>query len=171
VTPKWTLPLAALLAVLLALLGACGDDDESGNGGGTTEESPAAEGAEEQLCADLEALDDAVFNLQAINETNTVDELQAARDDVRQALDDVAASAAEVSEARVDDLEAAYQGVDEAVANVEGGQTLAEVQADLQDAAVDMLLARAELGDRFGCRPAPTVPARTGTSPTRTATP
>jgi hypothetical protein len=171
VTVKWTMAVVALLAALLAVAAACGDDDESSNGGGAAEESPGGEVAEEQLCADLEALDDAVFNLSTINETNTVDELQSARDDVRQALDDVSASAADVSEARVDDLEAAYEGVDEAVADVEGGQTLAEVQADLQDAAVDVLLARAELGDRYGCRPAPTLPARTGTSPVGTSTP
>jgi hypothetical protein len=159
-----------LLAAILAVAAACGDDDESSNGG-ATEESPAGEVAEEQLCTDLEALDDAVFNLSTINETSTVDELEAARDDVRQALDDVSASAADVSEARVDDLETAYEGIDEAVADVEGGQTLAEVQADLQDAAVDVLLARDELGDRYGCRPAPTLPARTGTSPVGTSTP
>jgi hypothetical protein len=67
--------------------------------------------AEEQLCADLEALDDAVFNLSTINETNTVDDLQGAREDVRQALDDVSASAAEVSGARVNNLEAAYEAL------------------------------------------------------------
>jgi hypothetical protein len=171
-TAKWTMALVTLLAALFALVAACGDDDdESSNGGGATEESPSAEGAADQLCNDLEALDEAVFNFQALNETNTVDEVTAARDDVREALDDVKTSAADVPEARVEDLDAAYEGLDEAVASVEGGQTLAEVQADLQDAAVDVLLARAEFGDQVNCPAPATSPARSGTSPTRTATP
>jgi hypothetical protein len=149
-TRKWTIALTALVAALLAIAATgCGDDE--GDSGGATATQAAAEDAVDQLCTDLDALQAAALDLQAIDATNTVDELQAARDDVGQAVADVESSAADVTEARVDDLSTAYENLDETVNGVEGEQTLTEVQADLQAAVVDVITARAELSASLNC--------------------
>jgi hypothetical protein len=149
---------------------ACGDDESESGGSPTGSPTTASDGgsaaeATEQLCEDLNELEEAVFTLQGINETKTVDELQAARDGVQEALADVRTSAADVAEARVDDLESSFENLNETVDSVEGDQTLAEVQSDLQDAAVDVLLAHAALRDRANC------PESATGSPRATSTP
>jgi hypothetical protein len=134
-TRKWIFPALSILAVFLAVgFVACSDDDDDGGDSSVS--------AEAQLCADLAGLETALDDLQAINETNTVDELQAAQDDVKQAVDDVKSSAVDVADARVDDVDGAYTTLDEVVTGVEGDQTIADIQAELQDAIVDVITAR-----------------------------
>jgi hypothetical protein len=158
--PKtWKFGALTLIAILSLLILACGDDEGDGgsNGAATTTAAAdeptgdAADDATAQLCDDLDALEAAVFEFQALNETNTVDEWRAARDDIDQAFEDVATSAAAVETARIEDLEASFDTLDETVTSIEGDQTIAEVQADLQDAAVDVLVNQAELKDGANC--------------------
>ena len=169
----WTIVVAVVFAAVLVAMAAtsCGDDNGESANKSATATGGSAEKANAQLCTDLDDLQKAVVNFQAINKTNTVDELKAARDDVRQAFDDVKSSAASVREARMDDLNTAYDGLDKAVKTVQGDQTLADIQADLQDAAVDVLLAHAQLRDQLNCPGEATAPEGTATTPPRTTTP
>jgi hypothetical protein len=142
------------LLALSILAMACGDDDggsDSGSNGAATPTGDSADEATAEFCAALDELEAAVFEFQALNETNTVDEWKVARDDIDQAFEDVTTSAAAVEAARVEDLEASFDTLDETVNSIEGDQTIAEVQADLQDVAVDVLVNQAELKDGANC--------------------
>ena len=136
---RYTLPIAA--AALAGFIIACGGDEDSGS----------TENATIQLCNDLAELEAALQDVREIDETSTVDELEAAQEDVQVVLQDIRSSAEDVAQARVDDLSDAYAGLQDAIAGVEGEETIGEAQASIQAAAADVSTAVTELRNSLDC--------------------
>jgi exonuclease VII large subunit len=130
------------VAALVSLGVACGDDDDSAS-------SPTS--ATTTLCADLDKLDSAVRELQSINQSSTVDELQQAQDDVSAAVDDVKSSAEKVANTRVDDLETAGANLNNTVSSLEGEQTIGSAQSEISAAVAGVSSARDQLNDAANC--------------------
>jgi len=133
------LPVAA--AALAGFIIACSSDED----GGSTENATI------QLCNDLAELEAALQDVREIDETSTVDELEAAQEDVQVVLQDIRSSAEDVAQARVDDLSDAYAGLQDAIAGVEGEETIGEAQAFIQAAAADVSTAVTELRNSLDC--------------------
>jgi hypothetical protein len=129
---------------LLAI--ACGDDDDD-DGGGT-----GGTGASQtEFCSDLEELEVAVNDVREINTSSTVDDAEAATEELEQALDDVKDSAAEAQQARVDAVETAFEELQETIESVEGSQTLGSAYTSVQNAIDNVSVSYNSLDTQAGC--------------------
>jgi hypothetical protein len=134
--------LAFMVIAAMALgITACGDDDA----GSTNDEALA------NLCADLEELEGAIGDFAALDESSTLEEVEAARDEVGDSIEQVRESAADVADARVDAVESAYQDLSTAVDQLDGDDSVSEAVESLRDAADEVLLARDELFRSVDC--------------------
>jgi NifU-like protein involved in Fe-S cluster formation len=75
------------------------------------------------------AYGDAVQALQNVNHSTTVEELQAARDNVSDARDAVGDAAVDLREARIRSAENAWENTQEAINDISGDATLGEAAA------------------------------------------
>jgi hypothetical protein len=112
---------------------------------------PSVEDAEASLCEDLNGLAGALQNLGQINAQSTVNELEAARNDVAKAYESVKASAATVEEARVNDLDTAYSDFESTVNSISGRDTLGEAAITVAAESANVSAARQQLSSGLSC--------------------
>ncbi|UCF26735.1 MAG: hypothetical protein JSW42_08715 [Chloroflexota bacterium] len=98
--------------------------------------SQSLEEAQVDFCQALEAYGDAVQELQNVNASTTVDELQSARDNVADALEDVISAGGNLREVRLRAAEDAWENTQEAINDISGDATLGEVAATIRGQAV-----------------------------------
>ena len=91
--------------------------------------SKSLEEAQVDFCQALVAYGDAVQALQNVNHSTTVEELQAARDNVSDARDAVGDAAVDLREARIRSVENAWENTQEAINDISGDATLGEAAA------------------------------------------
>jgi hypothetical protein len=161
--------LGLLFSVPFVLAIACSDDDtdsvsgtvSSGAGtatsrvtttpGSSTPSSSSLQGAESELCNDLDALGLALSQMNSINSSSTVAQLQTVRTNIQSAMDDVKESAADVRDIKVDDLEGAYDDFDSAVDDVAGSTTLGSAATSIQDEASAVVQAQKFIDGEVPC--------------------
>ena len=97
--------------------------------------SPSLEEAQVDFCQALVAYGDAVDELQLVNDSTTVDQLQLARDDVADAREDLKNAAGNLREARLRAAENAWENAQEAVKEISGDATLGEAAANIRGQA------------------------------------
>ena len=97
--------------------------------------SPSLEEAQVDFCQALVAYGDAVDELQLVNDSTTVDQLQLARDDVADAREDLKNAAGNLREARLRAAENAWENAQEAVKDISGDATLGEAAANIRGQA------------------------------------
>jgi len=134
---------ATLLAVLVMAAGiamtACGEDE------------PETEVATADLCADIDALQDAIGSLQDISTDTPIEDLRETRDSVEAALSDVRDSAADVGEGRVADIEDAYADLDETIDNLSEDMSLLDAAEAILDDLTTIASATADLFTSLDC--------------------
>jgi hypothetical protein len=129
--------LLALAIGSVALAGCSSDNIDSGSspGGATgsavSSGSPVAQGAEEQLCADLASFHDAMVELTSLDSASTVDEMKQARDDVESAWSDVKDSAKDLSKDKKSNLDDAISNLKDDAGNIQGSDTLGAAASSL----------------------------------------
>ena len=79
---------------------------------------------------------EAVQELQNVNASTTVEELQSARDDIADALEDVISAGGNLREARLRAAENAWENSQEAINDISGDATLGEAAATIRGQAV-----------------------------------
>ncbi|UCC53843.1 MAG: hypothetical protein JSV68_07685 [Anaerolineaceae bacterium] len=98
--------------------------------------SKSLEEAQVDFCQALVAYGDAVQALQNVNHSTTVEELQAARDNVSDARDAVGDAAVDLREARIRSAENAWENTQEAINDISGDATLGEAAATVRGQAL-----------------------------------
>lgn len=98
--------------------------------------SKSLEEAQVDFCQALVAYGEAVRELQNVNASTTVEELQSARDDVADAREDVKDAAGDLREARIRAAEDAWDNTQEAIDDISGDATLGEAAATVRGQAV-----------------------------------
>ena len=97
--------------------------------------SQSLEEAQVEFCQALVAYGEAVDQLQNVNASTTVDELQSARDEVVDALEEVVSAAGNLREARLRTAENAWENTQDAIKDISGDATLAEAAATVRGQA------------------------------------
>ena len=97
--------------------------------------SQSLEEAQVDFCQALVDYGAAVRELQNVNASTTVEELQSARDDVAHARDDVKDAAGDLREARLRAAEDAWENTQEAIDDISDDATLAEAAATIRGQA------------------------------------
>lgn len=106
----------------------------------------------EQACGAAEQLTVALDNFDTtLTPDATVDEVTAARDEVRAAWQELDAAADDVAQDRGQALDDAWDGLQESVDDISGDATVADVVDSLRDDAVEVQEARDALADDLGC--------------------
>jgi hypothetical protein len=132
--------LAALsVALVVGLLAACGGEDEN-----PTE-------AAAQLCDAMAALEVAVNNVAALNADSTIDDVEAAQDELVDAYQQVEDLAEDVEDMRIDELSPAYESLDQTLDGIDAGMSMSEVQAELQDEVAAVQAAWGQLFASVSC--------------------
>ena len=98
--------------------------------------SKSLEEAQVDFCQALAAYGEAVHELQNVNASTTVEELQSARNDVADALQDVKEAAGDLREARLRASEGAWENTQDAIKDISGDATLGEAAATIRGQAV-----------------------------------
>jgi F0F1-type ATP synthase membrane subunit b/b' len=98
--------------------------------------SKSLEEAQVDFCQALGAYGEAARELQNVNDSTTVDELQTARDDVAEAREDVKDAAGDLREARIRSAENAWENTQEAIDDISGDATLGEAAATIRGHAL-----------------------------------
>lgn len=98
--------------------------------------SKSLEEAQVDFCQALVAYGEAVRELQDVNASTTVEELQSARDDVAEAREDVKGAAGDLREARIRAAEDAWENTQEAIDDISGDATLGEAAATVRGQAI-----------------------------------
>ena len=98
--------------------------------------SKSLEEAQVDFCQALVAYGDAVRELQNVNASTTVEELQTARDNVSEARDAVGDSAVDLREARIRSAENAWENTQDAINDISGDATLGEAAATVRGQAL-----------------------------------
>ena len=111
--------VAVVLAALLVAVAACGEEQ-------------TAEEAKEQLIADLQAFDASAQKLTSLTVSSTVDEAQAAKDEVQAAWDKVVESAADVEDAQIGNVDTAWDDLAKAIDDLPGDAAIGEAAASLK---------------------------------------
>lgn len=132
------LSVKLLVTGLIATLAACG--------------GPSVEDTEAALCDDLNSLATALQGMSQITAQSTVDELEAAQQEVADAYESVQASADAVGEARLEELEAAYSNYESTVNSISGGDTLGEAASTITAEAGNVAAARQQLYSGLTCQ-------------------
>jgi hypothetical protein len=89
--------------------------------------TPSVSESRTAFCQDMQAYGQAVRTLQTVNATTTIDELNAAREDVVEAHQELLDSASDLREAKLSSAEDAWEALQETVQNPPGNDTLGEV--------------------------------------------
>ena len=97
--------------------------------------SKSLEEAQVDFCQALVTYGTAVRQLQNVNPSTTVDELQSARDEVANAREDVKDAAGDLREARLRAAEDAWENTQEAIDDISGDATLAQAAASIRGQA------------------------------------
>ena len=97
--------------------------------------SKSLEEAQVDFCQALAAYGAVVGELQNVNASTTVEELQSARDDVADAQEDVKDAAGDLREAKIRAAEDAWDNTQEAIDDISGDATLAEAAATIRGQA------------------------------------
>ena len=97
--------------------------------------SQSLEEAQVEFCQALVAYGEAVDQLQNVNASTTVDELQSARDEVADALEEVVSAGGNLREARLRTAENAWENTQDAIKDISGDATLAEAAATVRGQA------------------------------------
>lgn len=118
-----------------------------------TETTPTDQaGAEAALCASLSAFGTSLQEFQDLDpSTASVEDVQAARDDVQEAWDGVKASTADIPEADEVAIDTAWQGVSDAVDEFSTEVPISEALVPVQEAAGEVEAAREEMRNGVGC--------------------
>ena len=135
-----TTAVTAAITVGLVVLGtaACSND--------TPEENT------EQACAAAERLSTALDDLDTtVTPDATVDEVGAARDEVRQAWQELDDATTDVAEDRRQELDDAWDGLQQAVDDVQGDETVADAAESIRDEAANVQDARQAMVEELGC--------------------
>ena len=98
--------------------------------------SKSLEEAQVDFCQALVAYGEAVRELQNVNASTTVEEVEAARDDVVGAREYVSNAAGDLREARLRSSEAAWENTQEAINDIPGDATLGEAAATIRGQAL-----------------------------------
>lgn len=98
--------------------------------------SKSLEEVQVDFCQALVAYGEAVQELQNVNASTSVDELQSARDDVADAWEEVKDAAGDLREARLRSAENAWENAQQAINDISGDATLAEAAATIRGQAV-----------------------------------
>ena len=98
--------------------------------------SKSLEEAQVDFCQALGAYGDAVRELQNVNDSTTVEELQSARDDVADARENAKDAAGDLREARLRAAEDAWENTQEAIDDISGDATLGQAAATVRGQAV-----------------------------------
>ena len=98
--------------------------------------SKSLEEAQVDFCQALVAYGEAARELQNVNASTTVEEVEAARDDVVGAREDVSNAAGDLREARLRSAEAAWENTQEAINDIPGDATLGEAAATVRGQAL-----------------------------------
>ena len=98
--------------------------------------SKSLEEAQVDFCQALVTYGESVNELQNVNASTTVEELQSARDDVADALQEVKDSAGDLREARLRAAEGAWENTQDAIKDISGDATLGEAAATIRGQAV-----------------------------------
>jgi hypothetical protein len=119
---------------------------------GCTPQQETQASAEANLCQNLAAFGSSVDALIALDpQTATIEDVQAARDEIDAAWNDVVASAGDVSEADQAAVEDAWNGVAQSIEDFPTDQPVADGLAQVQAAAGDVQSAREEMENGAGC--------------------
>jgi hypothetical protein len=106
----------------------------------------------EQACDAAEQLTVALDNFDTtLTPDATVDEVMAARDEVRAAWRELDAAADEVAQDRGQALDEAWDGLQESIEDVSGETTITDAAESLRDDAVEVQQARDALAEDLGC--------------------
>ena len=98
--------------------------------------SKSLEEAQVDFCQALVAYGEAARELQNVNASTTVEEVEAARDDVVGAREDVSNAAGDLREARLRSAEDAWENTQEAINDISGDATLGEAAATVRGQAL-----------------------------------
>lgn len=97
--------------------------------------SKSLEEAQVDFCQALVAYGEAVRELQNVNASTTVEELQSAGDDVADAQEDVKDAAGDLREAKIRAAEGAWDNTQEAIDDISGDATLGQAAATIRGQA------------------------------------
>jgi hypothetical protein len=139
---RWLAVLLLFAALVTAL--ACSDDDD-----GDTQDG--AGGAESAFCDDLSEVKSSVDDLGEINSSSTGNDVKAAVNDVKTSLDELQGSAQDVAEAEVGTLRSAVAGLESAIQNISGDQTLGAIGTAIQSGVSGVQQAVDQLGVKGSC--------------------
>jgi hypothetical protein len=98
--------------------------------------SESLEEAQVDFCQALGAYGAAARELQNVNASTTVEELQSARDDVADARGDVMEAAGDLREARIRAAEDAWENAQGSINDISGDATLGEAAATVRGQAI-----------------------------------
>lgn len=98
--------------------------------------SKSLEEAQVDFCQALVAYGEAARELQNVNASTTVEEVEAVRDDVVGAREDVSNAAGDLREARLRSAEDAWENTQEAINDIPGDATLGEAAATVRGQAL-----------------------------------
>jgi hypothetical protein len=94
------------------------------------------EEAQVEFCQALTVYGESVQAMQSIDASTTVDELQAARDNLSEARAAVGEAAGDLREAQIRDTEAAWENLENAIDDIPGDATLGEAAATVRGQAI-----------------------------------
>lgn len=100
---------------------------------------PSVSEATADFCADVNEYARALLNLRVIDESSTVEDLQAASAAVSDSLEALQSSAAELSDARIAALEESQDALQATIQSIPSEATLAEAGAELRLATLNAL--------------------------------
>lgn len=106
---------------------------------------PSVSEATADFCTNVNAYARALLDLRAIDETSSIDELQAAGQAVSDSLEAVQSSAAELREARIAALEASQADLQATITSIPNDATLAQAGAELRLATLNALADTVEI--------------------------
>ena len=112
--------------------------------------SQSLEEAQVDFCQALVAYGEAVRELQNVNDSTTVEELQSALDDAADARNAVGDAAVDLREARTRSAENAWENTQAAINDISGDATLGEAAATVRGQAA-ILLAEIERIGNISC--------------------
>ena len=109
--------------------------------------SKSLEEAQVDFCQALVAYGEAVRELQNVNASTTIEELQSARDDVTNARDAVGDATVDLREARIRSAENAWENTQEAINDISGDATLGEAAATVRGQAAILVTEIERIGN------------------------
>lgn len=147
-----TARLLALVALPVIAFGviACSDDDDTDADDVSTAVGQAG-GAESELCSNIEDLDAAVSDAEALDASSTVDQAEQAEEDITSAWEAVQESAGEVVAAGLNALETAQQALQDTLNSISGSDTLGDAATEISGQAEAVTSAIDGLKTQSGC--------------------